>query len=159
MAILSFGKNRDNGILNIYVKEKDTDNVFISKDNGLSWLDGNIPEYFMTVENAEIRMEDGRVLITLQNNSDDILVYGQEFYLFRWDKNTWVPCNMMNNCYFTQMAYLLQPNSSCSLQCDLQYYEYGWGKYLLTKDITKQDKDDDREKKIKLELSVELVIE
>ena len=144
-------KEEENNIVSVYVKE-DADNIFTSKDNGVSWLDENIPEYFMTMENKEIRMDEGNVLIMLQNNGDDILIYGQEFRLFRWNKDMWIPCSMIDNFYFTQMAYLLYPGCSCQMQCNLQCYEYKRGKYLLTKNITKKDTDK------KVELGIEFVI-
>ncbi len=153
VLILSKKNSKESDIVAIHVQEQGSDDIFTSEDDGLSWIDGNVPEFFMTTQKKEIRRNEEKTTVTIQNKSDDVVMYGQAFYLYKWSKNTWVPYEPSEeNGSFTQRAYLLQPNSSCDMECYLQYYNFKRGKYLLKKSVCRENED------IYWDLSVEFVV-
>jgi len=155
VLILSRKNAKENEIVAIYVQEQGSDDIFTSEDDGLSWAEGKVPAFFMTMPKKEIRRNEEKTTITIQNKSDDVVMYEQAFYLYKWSKNTWVPYKTKpseDNRSFTQRAYLLQPNSSCDMECNLQYYEFKRGKYLLKKRVSRENEN------IYWNLSVEFVV-
>lgn len=153
VLILSKKNSKESDIVAIHVQEQGSDDIFTSEDDGLSWIDGNVPEFFMTTQKKEIRRNEEKTTVTIQNKSDDVVIYEKAFYLYKWSKNTWVPYEPSeDNWAFTQWAYLLQPNSSCDMECNLQHYEFKRGKYLLKKSVCRENED------IYWDLSVEFVV-
>ncbi len=153
VLILPKKDSKEGGVMAIYVQEEGTDYIFTSQDDGLSWADGKVPAFFMTAQKKEIRRDGEEMTVTIKNNSDDVVMYGEPFYLYRWSKNTWVPYNAMEDLAFNDLGYLLQPNESNDMKCYLQYYDFKRGKYLLKKEVS-WEKDDS-----KWDLSVEFVVD
>ncbi len=155
VLILSKKNSKESDIVAIHVQEQGSDDIFTSEDDGLSWTEGKVPAFFMTTQKKEIRRNEEKTTVTIQNKSDDVVMYGEDFYLYKWTKDTWVPYDTKpseDNWAFTQRAYLLQPNSSCDMECYLQYYEFKRGKYLLKKSVCRKNED------IYWDLSVEFVV-
>ena len=157
IAIILSNKNqKGNDVMAIYVQEQGSDYIYTSQDDGLSWADGNVPAFFMTAQEKEIRRDGEEITVTIKNNSDEIVLYGEPYHFYKWSKNTWVPYNEMKpteyDLVFNDRAYLLQPNDFCDLKCNLQYYDFKRGKYLLKKSVN-WEKDNSW-----WDLSVEFVI-
>ena len=48
VLILSKKNSKEGDVMAIYVQEEETDYIFTSQDDGLSWADGKVPAFFMT---------------------------------------------------------------------------------------------------------------
>ncbi len=157
VLILSKKNSKEGDVMAIYVQEEETDYIFTSQDDGLSWADGKVPAFFMTTQKKEIRRDGEEMTVTIQNKSEDVVMYGSSFSLYRWSENTWVPYDEMKpseqDFVFNDRGYLLQPNDSNDMKCYLQYYDFKRGKYLLRKEVS-WEKDDS-----KWDLSVEFVVD
>ncbi len=155
VLILSKKNSKESDIVAIHVQERGSDDIFTSEDDGLSWIDGNVPEFFMTTPKKELYQNEEKITVTIQNKSDDVVIYGKDFYLYKWSKNTWVPYKtkfLEDSLVFDQWGLWLQPNSSCDMECNLQDYEFKRGKYLLKKSVSRENED------IHWDLSVEFVV-
>ena len=157
VLILSRKNSKEGDVMAIYVQEEGSDYIFTSQDDGLSWTDGKVPGFFMTTQKKEIRRNGEEMTVTIRNNSEDVVMYGAPFYLYRWSENTWVPYDEMNPSekvfVFDDRGYLLQPNDSNDMKCNLEYYDFQRGKYLLKKEVS-WERDDS-----KWDLSVEFVVD
>ncbi len=157
VLILSKKNSKEGDVMAIYVQEEGADYIFTSQDDGLSWADGKVPVFFMTAQKKEIRRDGEEMTVTIQNKSEDVVMYGSSFSLYRWSENTWVPYDEMKpseqDFIFNDRGYLLQPNDSNDMKCYLQYYDFKRGKYLLRKEVS-WEKDDS-----KWDLSVEFMVD
>ncbi len=153
VLILSRKNSKEGDVMAIYVQEEGSDYIFTSQDDGLSWTDGKVPAFFMTTQKKEICQDEEKMTVTIKNKSDDGVMYGNPFSLYRWSKNTWVTYNATEDLAYNDEGHWLQPNDSNDKECYLEYYDFKRGKYLLKKEVF-WEKDDS-----KWDLSVEFVVD
>lgn len=75
--------------------------------------------------------------IIIKNNTEEIITYGESYYLEKEKNNKWYKLNTINPLKFNAIAYKLKDKESIEMKVNWSYSygDLGSGKYRLVKDI------------------------
>ena len=118
-----------------------------------------ISDVVMTIKEGTLS-KDG-ITIVLKNNTDDEYVYGQDYYLEKYDDGSWKQASTLTGdpLSWNAIAYSLKANDSVELTLNfkLSYGELSEGKYRVIKRVSKEeDRPITEDKVIKLSAEFEI---
>lgn len=122
------------------VRQYDSDNIYCSHDGGQTWENDKIPQFFMSTDiDYEIQTNDYTIIpITIINNSEIILVYGEHFVLQKYENNEWKGISLGYS--FPGIGYTLYPNLTHTLNHWIPS-NLTAGKYRICKDFDEEESE------------------